>query len=347
MSGAPSSCSGAILSGNYIAGTGTTSSNSVLLQVHVDSIGPYTIITNTVNGFSFSGTGNFIDTGTQSIKLTASGKPIIADNTTFPVSVGLGCSFTVPVIGNTSSCTGFTLYGSYDSSLALLPSDSVVVQINVTAIGNYSISTDTVNGIHFSATGTFMQTGSQNITLMGTGTPTTSGSFTYTLKIGNTACSFVVPVNGSATTGYITGTFGGVAKNFNYNIQAAINTGIPKNIYVYGRITQSSGIFIINIALPAIGDIKAGNTYSTVSSNTTSEGVVKATFQDIPKFWRATVEDPTPIPIFSVTITKITSNNMQGTFSGIMRLVNGVNGTGAVYSDSTLTVTSGTFNVPI
>lgn len=53
----------------------------------------------------------------------------------------------------------------------LTPQDVLFVDLNVTAIGVYSISATTENGYYFSASGTFMNTGNMRIALFGVGTP--------------------------------------------------------------------------------------------------------------------------------------------------------------------------------
>ncbi len=55
------------------------------------------------------------------------------------------------------------------------------IQVNVTSVGQYSITTNTVNGIYFSANGTFRSTGLQTIELRSSGTPINYGEFTYAL----------------------------------------------------------------------------------------------------------------------------------------------------------------------
>lgn len=55
------------------------------------------------------------------------------------------------------------------------------IQVNVTSVGQYSIKTNTVNGIYFSASGNFSSSGLQNIELKSYGTPINYGEFTYDL----------------------------------------------------------------------------------------------------------------------------------------------------------------------
>ena len=68
----------------------------------------------------------------------------------------------------------------------------VTQTINVTVgiIGTYSISA-TANGITFAATGTFTNTGAQNIILTATGTPIASGTNTFTINT-TPNCNFVL-----------------------------------------------------------------------------------------------------------------------------------------------------------
>ena len=56
---------------------------------------------------------------------------------------------------------------------------SITLVANVTSTGTYTISTNTLNGVTFSASGTFGATGSQTVTLTPTGTPTAAGNFKW------------------------------------------------------------------------------------------------------------------------------------------------------------------------
>ena len=55
------------------------------------------------------------------------------------------------------------------------------IQVNVTAVGSYSIITNTVNGIYFSASGNFNAVGLQIVELKSKGIPINYGEFTYAL----------------------------------------------------------------------------------------------------------------------------------------------------------------------
>ncbi|MFT3910354.1 MAG: carboxypeptidase-like regulatory domain-containing protein [Ferruginibacter sp.] len=62
--------------------------------------------------------------------------------------------------------------GTYAGSVPLNSTNTVTLQVDVTAAGTYYITTDTSYGISFSATGTFTTLGVQNVVLTGSGTPT-------------------------------------------------------------------------------------------------------------------------------------------------------------------------------
>lgn len=133
-------CTGAVLSGAYVAGTAATFENTVMLGVMVDSVGSYSVTTNSVNGITFSGTGFFTSTGPHAIVLTASGTPLIAGDFNYTIPGSTGCSFTVtvvPVVDN-----NFIYY--YEATI-----DGIFYKETVTTtngyVANYSIvGTDNV-----------------------------------------------------------------------------------------------------------------------------------------------------------------------------------------------------------
>ncbi len=194
-------CKPAVLSGAYFTGVALTSSNTVQLQVTVAVPGTYNISTNTVNGVSFSKSGTFTSVGVQSVVLTGSGTPTNSGNSDFAVTYGNNqCNFTVN-FGNPSSgvlgssagaCTPFTVAGVYQQGILLNQTNTVQLQVTVNTPGNYFITTNTVSGISFSASGTFAATGMQIVTLSGSGTPTTSGILPFSVTYGASTCSFTI-----------------------------------------------------------------------------------------------------------------------------------------------------------
>jgi hypothetical protein len=201
FAGGTSSCTGALISGIYNAGTSLTNQNTITLKVTVDSIGSYALATANINGVIFSGSGNFTSTGIQSVILTGSGTPVTAGSFNF-IPGAAGCAFSITFTAKSTGVAQFTLNGAPDSCIAPIVSGSyivgtalnatntVVVKVSVTTSGTYSISSNAVNGVLFSGTGKFTSNGVQSIALTGSGQPLKSGTFTFTP--GTYGCKFAV-----------------------------------------------------------------------------------------------------------------------------------------------------------
>ena len=197
-------CTPVTNAGTYTQGVLLTSANTVTVTVTVATPGTYTISTNTVNGVTFSKTGTFTATGTQTVILNGSGTPVGSGNQNFKVSFGSStCNFTLnfgtgaaPATGTLGGspglCSPITPAGTYTQGIALTAANTVSVQVNVTVVGAYTITTAAVNGVTFSSTGTFITTGLQNVILTGTGTPINSGSQNFSVTFGTSVCNFSI-----------------------------------------------------------------------------------------------------------------------------------------------------------
>ncbi len=98
LAGAPDTCMNYVLAGNYVTGIATTAANTVTISVNVTVPGIYNIATEPSNGLTFSGSGSLANTGVQTITLTASGTPGVADSTSIPVEFGVSsCNFIVDI----------------------------------------------------------------------------------------------------------------------------------------------------------------------------------------------------------------------------------------------------------
>lgn len=91
--------------------------------------------------------------------------------------------------GDSGSCTNTQLAGLLGVGIPLTDTNQLTVELNFTQIGTYSISTDTVNGIYFSKTGTATTTGPSTIVLTGSGTPQAAGPFTFTVRFKGSFCT--------------------------------------------------------------------------------------------------------------------------------------------------------------
>src|SRR4030095_3455457 len=87
---------------------------------------------------------------------------------------------------------------TYETGTSMTSSNKVVLNVNVTAIGSWSLSTTAVNGITFSGSGNFTTTGAQTITLTASGIPTGSGNINIPVNNGTSSCSFPLTIAAAA-----------------------------------------------------------------------------------------------------------------------------------------------------
>jgi len=107
-------------------------------------------------------------------------------------------------IGTGGNCTNTLVYGNYEELCALRVYEYVTIEVNVTSVGAYTISTDTINGYYFSTSGTFISNGIHNIDLAGSGIPVAAqtDNFTVTASNGGGTCTFGITVE----PGFVCGT---------------------------------------------------------------------------------------------------------------------------------------------
>lgn len=191
-------CTGATQSGAYMQNVALNpASNTITLPINVTATGSTTISTNTVNGISFS-SGPIVLTklGADTVVLKGSGTPLSGDSTSLTVTGTPGtattCSFNLAInkqpVAYTMTCSGITSAGTYAPRVAMNPeTNTMTIPVTVTYVGDWNITTNTVNGISFSGSGTFTTTGGgQSVTLTASGTPTSGGPFTFTITTNST-----------------------------------------------------------------------------------------------------------------------------------------------------------------
>ena len=102
----------------------------------------------------------------------------------------------------TMSCSTLAVHGDYTSGVTLDAGNNVTLDVDATATGDWSITTNTVNGYRFAGGGTFTSTGTQQVTLDGSGTPSAgeTDSFTATGSNGAGTCNFSVTVMGTVVS---------------------------------------------------------------------------------------------------------------------------------------------------
>lgn len=247
-------CSALQVKGTYVQGRELTASNYLSIPVTVTKAGEYTFLATTTNGYSFFASGTFLNTGSYTIKATGQGTPVVVQTDNLAInanSIDVTCTpaRTVTVLSAaatyTMSCGSSTVNGVYKVGTALTASNTITLPVNVTSLGSYTITTNTVDGISFSASGTFTTTGNQNITLNGTGTPSSTTAKTLTITSDSQ---------------------GGVSTTCNVNVIVVIP---KKRLLTFGESENGFGYNFSGIA--------ASNKLITTASNfgTTNNSVVK------------------------------------------------------------------------
>ena len=202
------------------------------ITANVSTPGTY-YLSATLNGITFAATGIFDGIGNKEVILKATGTPTSFGANNFTINTSNSCTF-VRYVKNNLTSNGSAVVNSYTlgSAAGILYANSEIITItqqivaNVKSVGTYSLSTS-VNGITYTASGTFTSTGNQTITLHATGTPIAIGSFTATL---NTTPSFSFAVNTAAQpstngTGIVSSyTIASYDNNRIYNLGIANNT---------------------------------------------------------------------------------------------------------------------------
>jgi hypothetical protein len=144
------------------------------------------------------------------------------------------------VLGDSlGNCKPVTIAGTYSPGTALTAANIVQVQVTVAEAGTYSITSNKVNGVTFSKTGSFTATGPQTVVLTGSGTPTNGGDQTFIIHYGFSQCAFVVnfgtPASGvlgagggNCTPFTIAGVYRqAVALNSSNTVQIQVNVATP------------------------------------------------------------------------------------------------------------------------
>jgi endonuclease G len=90
------------------------------------------------------------------------------------------------------NCGTTSVQGGYYVGTSLTSTNTITLQVNVTKTGTYSVTTATINGFKFTATGSFGSTGIQNLVLTGNGAPVNTGNFVFLATAGTSTCTFAV-----------------------------------------------------------------------------------------------------------------------------------------------------------
>jgi hypothetical protein len=198
--------------GAYIATTSLTTDNKKQVTITPGSAGPYTVATNTANGYSFKTSGTFTAAQVgkpQAVTLVGDGTPQTAGVSSFTTTVeNRVCSFSVTAY-NYIDCSA-PLSGTYKVNQALDNTNTKSITITPKVAGTYDFvgivyapdADNTFSMINRSVTFTDAQIGKpQMIVLQGTGTPKVAGTHNGLLQVSSDGgqnytlgCSFSVTV---------------------------------------------------------------------------------------------------------------------------------------------------------
>lgn len=276
-------CLPSTVNGIYKADSLLDNTNFVDIQVDLTSTGTYDIKSDTVNGYSFQGTGTLGIAGINTVRLYATGKPVLAGTDIFTIRFDSSiCFVNVTVIGASTGaaiftlggspgiCSGAFINGTYTEGTLLDVNNTVTITVNVTSPGTYTFGAASVNGMLFTAVGVFTSTGVQAITLNGAGLPLAAGVFNVTAANLSSTCTFsvtVLPSGGGGPAIYTLDVTGGACSGATY-------TGT----YTAGTALTSSNVVLVSVTVITPGTYALtsntvnGMTFSG-SGNFTSAGV--------------------------------------------------------------------------
>ena len=151
-----------------------------------------------------------------------------------------------------SACSPIETNGNFLVATSLTGSENVKLEVNVTKAGKWQYSSDTINGFSFSASGTFTNTGKENIILNGSGTPLSPGNYMFSLKKASSVLHVSIAVlegditvEGVPLKSYFKGRIGGI----DYNVVVDIDG--PDNI-PYGFGSRGDSMSFASFLTPGI-----------------------------------------------------------------------------------------------
>jgi uncharacterized protein (TIGR02145 family) len=172
--------------GQTVQSTGVTGLTATLLS-GTFTVGSGNLTYNITGTPSGSGTATFaINIGGQSCNLTrtvsaaqaSSGGTAVVSAWTSTIGCNVGAGTNNSPAGVRQGGVNQTMVqGTSASNIA-----TITLQANVTTIGSYRLSTNTINGVQFTASGNFTSTGNNPVTLTAAGTPALAGNFLWALS---------------------------------------------------------------------------------------------------------------------------------------------------------------------
>jgi hypothetical protein len=154
-----------------------------------------------------------------------------------------------------SNCSDAVASGVFEVSKTLSIDSKLTLTVSVSKTGQWSYSTNSVNGFAFAGSGTFTSTGSQTIILQATGIPVAAGNFNIPLNLNGSSCSAVVTVSPLSSGGigtsvyYYKATIGGI--NYSQNVTASNGYEAGSGSAGVDDVSFGAGIYYANTPVPA------------------------------------------------------------------------------------------------
>jgi hypothetical protein len=161
------------------------------------------------------------------------------------------------------NCMPATPNGTFKKDTTLTNNNYVDIQVNFTEVGIYLITSDTLNGYYFKASGVSAIAGVNTIRLLGTGKPLAVGTDVFTVNFDGSLCDFAVNVLDSTGGG---GGGGTPVANFSFGSASGICTSTPNGIFAEALPTNATNY--VDLAVTTI----SGGTYNL--STATINGVL-------------------------------------------------------------------------
>lgn len=220
---------------------------------------------------------------------------------------------------NSGNCIPDSISGTfYDGVTPGSDTAFILVKVNVSKAGHYTITTDTQNGFYFFDSGYFSNTGINAIKLKPVGTPAILQETGFNITFDTSVCSFTVNVIDSTgltnpNLSHTAWKFKGPAGAYNGSIDTAYSFDTLGVTYLYLRgQTQATGDSSFQMSIDFLGGAIATGTY-----NTSSNAVFKFTNMSIGAV--IYLADPTVHGVsVSITITGYDPSTkiLTGTFTG-------------------------------
>lgn len=147
--------------------------------------------------------------------------------------------------GAPNDCANYFVQGTYKAGVATGSSNVILLSVNVTTLGDYTITTGQINGITFEGSGVFTTAGTNVISMTATGTPITAGTFDF--RAGLIPCGFQVVVQSSTGTGSGTAVFTYAGAPGNCTVPAVAGT------YTAGTALTSANTVVLSVNVTTPG----------------------------------------------------------------------------------------------